>query len=83
MSTIWSTIKKLLFIASDYYKIRIDPLKNLCLSLGCKNDIKLQIRKQSLRKLVGEYFFNHKKSFKEVGIPEAFIDPVKTSRFYP
>ncbi len=49
MSTIWSTVKKILFINSEYYKIRIDPLKNVCLAFNDKKDTKLEARKQKLR----------------------------------
>ena len=45
MSQIWSALKKVMFLAEEFYKIRVDPLKNLCLGFGSKKDIKLYIRK--------------------------------------
>jgi len=42
MSSIWSIVKKLLFISEDHYKIQVDPLKNLCITFGNKKNIKLQ-----------------------------------------
>lgn len=61
MSSIWSLIKKLIFLSSDYYKIRIDPLKNLCLGFANKKDTKLSSRKSRLRKIVADYYILHKK----------------------
>jgi hypothetical protein len=72
-----------MFIAPENYQIRIDPLKNLCIGFGKKNENKVQVRKQKLRKLFGEYYFNNGQVYHEEGVPEAFVEPVKTARFYP
>ncbi len=45
MSSIWSIIKKIIFLSEDYYKVRIDPLKNLCLGFVNKKDTRLVNRK--------------------------------------
>lgn len=56
MSTNWSVIRKLLFICENYYKIRIDPLKNICLGFVNRKDNRLANRKERLRKTVADYF---------------------------
>ena len=44
MSTIWTEIRRIMFIQKDYYKINIDPMKNLALGIN-KKDIKIYQRK--------------------------------------
>lgn len=83
MSSIWSTVKKIIFLSEDYYKVRVDPLKNLCLGFASKRDNKLAKRKERLRKVVVDHFCKNKDSFGLDEIPEAFIEPLKTARFYP
>ena len=63
MSSLWSTIKKLLFICENYYKIRMDPLKNICLSFSNRKDNRLANRKERLRKAVVDFYCAHKDSF--------------------
>ena len=63
MSDIWSVIKKLLFVCENYYKIRIDPLKNICLGFSNKKDSRLPNRKERLRKSVADYYCLEKDSF--------------------
>lgn len=82
MSTIWSNVKKLMFISKDHYRVRVDPLKNLCLGLG-EGKVKGEERKVKLRKLMGEYYYGNRKVVDEVGVPEAYVEPIKTARFYP
>jgi hypothetical protein len=45
MSQIWSNVKKIMFLHEDYYKINVDPLKNLALGIKHKKDIKIYKRK--------------------------------------
>ena len=63
MSTHWSVVKKLLFIYENYYKIRIDPLKNICLGFSNKKDNRLANRKERLRKSVADYYCLQKDTF--------------------
>lgn len=45
MSQIWSNVKKIMFLQEDYYKINVDPMKNLVLGIKQKKDIKIHKRK--------------------------------------
>ena len=60
MSSIWSVIKKLLFICENYYKIRIDPLKNICLGFANKKDNRLSNRMERIRKAVADFYCDKK-----------------------
>ena len=32
---------------------------------------------------MGEYYFGNRKVVDEEGVPEAYVEPIKTARFYP
>lgn len=83
MSSTWSIVKKLLFICENYYKIRIDSLKNICLGFVNKKDNNLSNRKERLRKAVVDYYLKHKETFSWEDLPEILGEPTKTMRFYP
>lgn len=72
-----------MFLAEEYYKVKTDPLKNLCLGFGSKKDTKLHVRKERLRKIVVDYYLASNESFDCSDIPEAYIEPTKIPRFYP
>lgn len=69
MSSTWSMVKKLLFISDNYYKIRIDSLRNLCLGFANKKDNILSNRKERLRKAVVDYYLKHKETFSWENLP--------------
>lgn len=60
MSQIWLNVKKIMFLSEDYYKINVDPLKNLALGIKHKKDVKVFKRKEKLRKNIVDYYITQK-----------------------
>jgi hypothetical protein len=48
-----------MFLTQNYYKICVDPLKNLTIGIFSKKDTKIYNRRERLRKVLVDYFLEN------------------------